>query len=96
MGYENKSHKVRSILNESLLEISNKLNLSVPLKLKTARDCYACALKRLAGASCLAYVTYNLEGTETGGRFGTPFMSVTIVHMIFGMEISPVCVIVVS
>lgn len=44
--YENKSHKVRSILNENLPEISNKLNLSVPLKLKTARDCYACALKR--------------------------------------------------
>jgi integrase len=44
--FENKSHKVRSILNENLLVISNKLKLSVPLKLKTARDCYATTLKR--------------------------------------------------
>ena len=48
--YENLSHKVRSNLNEDLLEISKKLNLSVPLKLKTARDCYATTLKR-AGVS---------------------------------------------
>jgi len=48
--FENLSHKVRSNLNESLLEISNKLNLSVPLKLKTARDCYATTLRR-AGVS---------------------------------------------
>ena len=48
--YENLSHKIRSNINEKLLEISNKLNLSVPLKLKTARDCYATTLKR-AGVS---------------------------------------------
>jgi len=33
-------------INEDLLEISRKLNLSVPLKLKTARDCYASTLRR--------------------------------------------------
>jgi hypothetical protein len=48
--YENLSHKIRSNINEDLLEISKKLNLSVPLKLKTARDCYATTLKR-AGVS---------------------------------------------
>jgi len=48
--FENLSHKVRSKLNENLLEIGVKLNLSVPLKLKTARDCYATTLKR-AGVS---------------------------------------------
>lgn len=48
--YENLSHKIRSNINEKLLEISIKLNLSVPLKLKTARDCYATTLKR-AGVS---------------------------------------------
>jgi len=48
--YENLSHKVRSNLNTKLTEISNKLNLSVQLKLKTARDCYATTLKR-AGVS---------------------------------------------
>lgn len=45
-SYENLSHKVRSILNEDHLEINDTLNLSVPLKLKTARDCYANKLKR--------------------------------------------------
>jgi hypothetical protein len=44
------SHKIRSKLNEHLLVISNKLKLSVPLKLKTARDCYATTLRR-AGVS---------------------------------------------
>jgi site-specific recombinase XerD len=44
------SHSFRNKLNDSLLEISNKLNLSVPLKLKTARDCYATTLER-AGVS---------------------------------------------
>lgn len=44
--FENLSHKVRSNLNEKLLEISEKLKLSVPLKLKTARDCYASTLRR--------------------------------------------------
>jgi integrase len=44
--FENLSHKTRSRINENLLVISNKLNLSVPLKLKTARDCYATTMKR--------------------------------------------------
>ena len=44
--FENLSHKVRSNLNKELLEISTKLKLSVPLKLKTARDCYASTLRR--------------------------------------------------
>jgi integrase len=48
--FENLSHKVRSKLNGNLHEIGVKLNLSVPLKLKTARDCYATTLKR-AGVS---------------------------------------------
>jgi len=37
---------IRSNINDKLLEISKKLNLSVPLKLKTARDCYATTLFR--------------------------------------------------
>lgn len=44
--YENLSHKIRSLLNERLLEISEKLNLSVTLKLQNARDCYASTLRR--------------------------------------------------
>lgn len=44
--FENLSHKIRSNLNKELLEISTKLKLSVPLKLKSARDCYASTLRR--------------------------------------------------
>ena len=48
--FENKSHKMRQSINRNLAEISKKLNLSVLLKLKSARDCYASTLKR-AGIS---------------------------------------------
>lgn len=48
--FSNKSHKIRQSLNKELTNISLKLNLSVPLKLKTARDAYATTLKR-AGIS---------------------------------------------
>ena len=36
--FENLSHKIRSNINDDLLVICNKLNLSVPVKMKTARD----------------------------------------------------------
>jgi integrase len=48
--FNNKSHKLRQIINRDLTTLSEKLNLSVPLKLKTARDCFATTLKR-AGES---------------------------------------------
>ena len=48
--FENKSHKMRQAINRNLAEISRKLNLSVTLKIKSARDCYASTLKR-AGVS---------------------------------------------
>ena len=44
--FVNKSHKMRQTLNRNLSEISRKLNLSIPLKLETARDAYATILKR--------------------------------------------------
>jgi len=44
--FENLSHKMRSNFNAKLLEISERLGLSVPLKLKTARECYASTLRR--------------------------------------------------
>ena len=44
--FSNKSHKLRQTLNRELTKISVILNLSVPLKLKTARDTYATTLKR--------------------------------------------------
>ncbi len=48
--FENKSHKMRQELNRTLSELSKRLNLSVILKIKSARDCYASTLKR-AGIS---------------------------------------------
>lgn len=43
--YKNKIRKVRKSINERLSVISDQLELSVPLKLKTARDCYASFLR---------------------------------------------------
>lgn len=43
---ENKNHKIKQTINRNLSEVSKKLNLSVPLKLETARDSYATSLKR--------------------------------------------------
>jgi integrase len=48
--FENRSHKIRQKINRELTKISEKLKLSVCLKLKTARDTYATSLKR-AGVS---------------------------------------------
>ena len=46
LTFENKNHKMRGVLNKSLNTFGKKLELSVPLKLKTARDSYATTLKR--------------------------------------------------
>jgi integrase len=48
--FENKNHKMKQQVNRNLKIIGQKLNLSVPLKLSSARDCYATTLKR-AGVS---------------------------------------------
>jgi integrase len=44
--YENLLHKIKQKINLELTIVSKELNLSVPLKLKTARDCYASSLLR--------------------------------------------------
>ncbi|MCX6224973.1 MAG: hypothetical protein NTV01_09560, partial [Bacteroidia bacterium] len=48
--HKNKRHKVRNLIRQELIEVSKKLNLSVPLQLKSARDCFATTLFR-AGVS---------------------------------------------
>jgi site-specific recombinase XerD len=48
--FENKSHKLRQKINRNLTIISEKMKLTVPLKMQTARDCYASTMKR-AGKS---------------------------------------------
>lgn len=48
--FDNKSHKWKAIINAQLELITQKLNLSVPLRTKSARDSYATTLNR-AGVS---------------------------------------------
>jgi len=44
--FNNKNHKLKGKINKNLGILSNTMGLSVPLKLKTARECYATTLKR--------------------------------------------------
>ena len=48
--FDNKNHKLKAQFNAELEKISQRLNLSVSLRTKTARDSYATTLKR-AGVS---------------------------------------------
>lgn len=48
--FENKNHKWKKLVNQRLDEISKRLNLSIPLRIKNARDSYAMTLRR-AGVS---------------------------------------------
>lgn len=45
-NFDYMNRKMRKSINKSLGELSNRLNLSIPLKLKTSRDSYASVLKR--------------------------------------------------
>jgi len=45
-NFDNISHKYKQNVNRELVFLYKKLNLSVPLKLGTARDCYATTLYR--------------------------------------------------
>jgi len=48
--FENKSKKMKAAINSNLKNIGERLGISVPLKVKTARDSYATTLRR-AGVS---------------------------------------------
>lgn len=50
MMFENKSKKMKKMINSNLKNIGERLGISVPLKVKTARDSYATTLRR-AGVS---------------------------------------------
>jgi len=45
-SFVNRVHKISSKMNARLGQLSKKMNLSVPLKLCTARDCFATTLRR--------------------------------------------------
>lgn len=42
----NKSDKLRKVINKDLRYLTDKMSLSVPLTIETARDCYATCLLR--------------------------------------------------
>ena len=44
--FDNKNHKIKQLINRDLAKIQTKLNLSTPLQLGKARDCYASTLHR--------------------------------------------------
>lgn len=44
--FVNKSNKMRGEMNEHLKVITSKLNLSYPLRINKARECYATTLRR--------------------------------------------------
>jgi integrase len=44
--FDNKNHKIKQIINRDLAKIRSKLELSTPLQLGKARDCYASTLDR--------------------------------------------------
>jgi integrase len=44
--FENRNHKIKQQINRNLEDICKQLNLSVPLQLGKARDCYAATLMR--------------------------------------------------
>lgn len=48
--FENKSKQMKKVINKHLKEIGERLEISVPLRVKTARDSYATTLRR-AGVS---------------------------------------------
>ncbi len=78
--YENKLRKIRKKLNGNLTIISERLNLSVPLKLETARDCYASTLLRegiskddisvMLGHSNSVVTEHYLSGIDLEKTFG--------------------------
>ena len=77
----NKSDKMRKVINKNLRFLTDKLNLSVPLTLETARDCYATCLKRsgksiekiseMLGHSNVLVTRHYLGGMDSDETFDT-------------------------
>ena len=77
----NKSDKMRKVVNKNLRFLTEKLNLSVPLTLETARDCYATCLKRsgksiekiseMLGHSNILVTRHYLGGMDSDETFDT-------------------------
>ncbi len=78
--FENKNHKIKQQINRKLNEIRDQLNLSGPLQLGKARECYASTLRRkkvsrddigeMLGHSNSLVTEHYLAGLEPEKTFG--------------------------
>jgi len=78
--FKNKNHKVKQEINRKLKDIQLQLNLSRPLNLGTARDCYASTLNRnkvsrddisqMLGHSNVLVTEHYLDGLNPDITFG--------------------------
>jgi integrase len=78
--FKNKNHKIKQQINRNLKDIGDQLELSRPLKLGTARDCYASTLQRnkvprddisqMLGHSNVVVTEHYLDGLDSESTFG--------------------------
>ena len=76
----NRNHKIKQQINRNLKDIKEKLNLSRPLRLGTARDCYSSTLRRnkvpiddisqMLGHSNVVITEHYLDGLDSENTFG--------------------------
>ncbi len=78
--FSNRNHKIKQQINRNLKDIGDQLELSRPLKLGTARDCYASTLQRnkvsrddisqMLGHSNVVVTEHYLDGLDSESTFG--------------------------
>lgn len=78
--FKNRNHKIKQQINRNLKDIKEKLNLSRPLRLGTARDCYSSTLRRnkvpiddisqMLGHSNVVITEHYLDGLDSESTFG--------------------------
>jgi len=78
--FKNRNHKIKQQINRNLKDIKEKLNLSRPLRLGTARDCYSSTLRRnkvpiddisqMLGHSNVVITEHYLDGLDSENTFG--------------------------
>jgi integrase len=78
--FTNRNHKIKQQINQNLKDIKDKLNLSQPLRLGSARDCYASTLQRnkvsrddigqMLGHSNSMVTEHYLDGLDSESTFG--------------------------
>jgi integrase len=78
--FKNRNHKIKQQINQKLRDIREQLNLSRPLQLGCARDCYASTLDRnntpreqtsqMLGHSNVVITEHYLDGLDPDSTFG--------------------------